>query len=161
MASAVAVEKLRSMLSVNLYDHDPGTASALMVSPDGGTTLRVGDLGKFRRFMVNAMASLLAGSGITKLEIVASDSSDMSTNLTVVKDSGTVAADAVGDQVVLECSADELAQLSTDGGISPGLRYVAGRITMQNSGDEAVVCYILAEPTFAYGQLTPATTIAA
>jgi hypothetical protein len=143
-----------------MWDHDPDTASAIMVTPDGGTTDRIVDLKGYGRLVVAAMSSTLTGAGITKLEIVASDSADMSTNLTVVKDSGTVAADAVGDWVVQECTAEELAQLSSDGGISPGLRYAAGRLTVANSADEAVVVYVRCEAVFSYLNLTPATTIA-
>jgi len=156
MTSAIATEKFRSRNKVEMFDHDPGSTDPTVCSGGGWKDLR--DYGGFAAV---AMASLLAGNGITKMEIVASDSSDGSTNVTVVKDSGTIAADAVGDQVSLECTAEELAQLSSDNSISPGLRYVAVRLTLANAGDEAVVTYIRHAPRFAESGLTPATTIAA
>lgn len=157
--SSVSFDKLAPAAKRVLYDHDPGGTSATIVTPDGGTTERIWDMREFECFGVLAMSTVLAGNGITKVEIVASDSADMSTNLTVVKDSGTIAADAVGDQAWLECHQSELAQLSTDNAISPGLRYVAARITCQNAGDEAVVLYE-GKPKRPRDGLTPATTIA-
>jgi hypothetical protein len=139
MASPTATDRIRSRFFLALYDHDPGAATAIIVSPDGGTTKRTMDMRDYDEVAVVAMSSTRAGNGITKLEIVASDSADMSTNVTVIKDSGTVAADAVGDYVVEECTAAEVAQEGSDAGAD--LRYVAGRLTCENAADEAVVLY--------------------
>lgn len=159
MASSLSFERLGSRLKIVSYDHDPGGTSATVVSPDGGTTKRVWDMRDFHEFGMLAMASTLTGSGITKAEIIASASEDMSSPV-VVKDSGTIAADAVGDQVFLECHQSELSQLSSDNSLAvgSGLRYVSGRLTMQNSADEAVVTYV-GTPKHAQTGLTPATTI--
>lgn len=160
MASPTATQSFTSEYFHALYDHDPDTTNATLVSPDGGTTVRVVDMRDYENFTVSAMSSTLTGNGITLLEIVASDSSDMSTNVTQIKTSGTIAADAVGDHAVLSCDASELAQESADGGVSgPALRYVAGRITVANTADEAVVAYI-AKGKRQYLNQTPATTIA-
>lgn len=153
MASALSISKLFANAMIQMWDHDPGATSAVICSPDGGTTKRVVDLRDYEGFAVVAMSSTLTGAGITKLEIVASEDSAGATNLTVVKDSGTVAADAVGDFVALECTAEELAQLD------PDLRYVAARLTCANAADEAVVTYIRHKPRFATSGLT-ANTIA-
>lgn len=142
MASTVSTDCLRQRLLVASYDHDPDTTAATVVTPDAGTTLKYVDMKDYSNFMAVAMSSTLTGNGITKLEIVADTDTTFASNLTVIKDSGTVAADAVGDYVVEECTAAELAQLSSDGGLSPGLRYVAARLTVQNSADEAVVTYV-------------------
>lgn len=155
MASPQASAKLFSKNFLALYDHDPGSTDAKLVSPNGGTTIRYVDMRDFHTFGVAAMASTLTGNGITKLEIVASATTAFSA-VTVIKDSGTVAADAVGDFVVEECTAEEIAQEGADAGVE--LRYVAGRITCQNAADEAVVAY-LATPRHAYSGLT-ANTIA-
>lgn len=156
MASAVATQHVRSCLKFASFDHDPDATSATIVTPDAGTTLRYWDMRDLTHFAVLAMASTLTGNGITKLEIVASETTSFS-SVTVIKDSGTVAADAVGDQVVEECSAEEIAHLGEAAGLN--LRYVAGRLTCQNSADEAVVTYI-GMPVRKYLNLTPATTIA-
>jgi hypothetical protein len=104
---------------------------------------------------VVAMASALTGNGITKVEIVASATPAFSA-VTVIADSGTVAADAVGDYVPIECTAEQVAQEASDAGVD--LRYVAARLTCQNAADEAVVAYF-ATPRHATLGLT-ATTIA-
>jgi hypothetical protein len=55
-----------------------------------------------------------------------------------------------------ECSMAEVAHLSAAAGLN--LRYMAGRLTSSNAGDEAVVVYF-GVPTRAYKDRTPATTI--
>ena len=155
MASPQASQHLGSCLFGALYDHDPGATSATLVSPDGGTTIRYVDMRDYSHFMALAMSSTLTGAGITKAEIVASATIAFSA-VTVIKDSGIVAADAVGDYVKLECSAEEIAQEAIGAGVE--LRYVAVRLTCANAADEAVVAYI-AKPRHAVLDLT-ATTIA-
>jgi len=139
MASPQSSVRLFANLAIEMWDHDPDGTGATVVTPDGGTTERWFDMRDYDKFAAIAMSSTLTGNGITKLEIVAADDTS-GTNVTVIKDSGTVAADAVGDYVVEECTADEVRQESEDGGFT--LRYVAARITVQNSADEAVVTYI-------------------
>lgn len=138
------------------YDHDPGATTAIVTSPDGGTTKRYLDMSLYGGFAVYATPTALTGAGITKVEIVASETVDMTT-VTVVKDSGTVVADALGDFVVLECTAAEVAQLGEAAGLN--LRYVGARITEANAADEAHVVYIGYDPKFPRAALT-ATTIA-
>jgi len=154
MASAISTEKLFSKMKVEMFDHDPGATSATLCT--GAGTNGYVDLKDYGNFAVLAMSSTLTGAGITKLEIVAADDTS-GTNLTVVKDSGTVAADAVGDYVVEECTAEEIAQLSAAGGYS--LRYVGARLTVADAADEAFVTYIRAMPRFPQTGLT-ADTIA-
>jgi hypothetical protein len=155
MASPQASAKLTSKLKVSIHDHDPGSTDAKLLSGDGGTTIAYVDGRDYHNFLYEAMASTLTGSGITKLEIVASATTAFSA-VTVIKDSGTVAADAVGDYVVLECTAEEIAQEGADAGVE--LRYVTARLTCQNAADEAVVAFV-GVPRHAYSGLT-ANTIA-
>jgi len=155
MASPQDAQHIKSKLLIQMWDHDPGSTCATLAGPDGGTTIRYVDMKDYRYFAAAAMSSTLTGAGITKLEIVASAATTFS-SVTVIKDSGTVAADAVGDWVIEECSAEEVAQEASDAGAA--LRYVAARITVANSADEAVVTYI-ACPVLEYQDLTPETTI--
>lgn len=156
MASAVATQHLRSNLKIAVYDHDPDGTSALVVSPDAGTTDRYFDMRDYDQFAVIAIQTVIgSSSGITKLEIVAA-SDTAGTDLTVIKDSGTVDADALCDWLMEECSAEEVSHLGAAGGVN--LRYVAGRITQSNSGDEAIAIYIGC-PKRKHLDLTPATTI--
>lgn len=125
--------------SIQMFDHDPDGTSATVVTPDGGTTSRWVDLRDYEEFGVLAMSSTLTGNGISKLEIVAADDTS-GTNITVIKDSGAVVCDAVGDTVVASCLASEIGYLSEASGYD--LRYVAARITVANAADEAVVTYV-------------------
>lgn len=156
MVSAVDEQHIRSNRLFQMWDHDPGGTGATIVSPDGGTTKRLLDGRDIGRFAVLAYASVLAGNGITKVEIIACTDAAGS-DATVIKDSGVVAADALGDWLILECAMDEVSHLGDAAGLS--LRYIGARITCQNAGDEAVVVYY-AESKRRYKDLTPATTIA-
>ena len=148
MASTVSVTDLFDRALIQIWDHDPGTAAATIVTPNGGTTKRMVAMTNYEGFAAIAMASTLTGAGITKMELVCSEDSAGATNLTVIKDSGTVAADAVGDYVVLETSADEIqSQLAT-------AMFVGVRLTLADAADEAVVTYIRHRPAFAARALT-------
>lgn len=139
MAVTTSSEKIGSRLFVKAYDHDPGATTAVIASPDGGTTVRYLDMKDYEAFGVMCRPTIVGGSGLTKVEIIASASTAMTTE-TVIKDSGTVAGDSLNDVVFLECTAEEVAQAATDAGVA--LRYVAARLTMATNTDEANVSYI-------------------
>jgi hypothetical protein len=149
MASLVTTQKLGSSLSVYSHDHDPGATTAILASPDGGTTIRYVDMGAYENLMVVAKPNIVGGGGLTKLELVASATVAFSTVVSV-KDSGTIAADALQDNAVLECTAQEVAELGQT------LRYVAARLTMATATDEATVTYIAANGR-EYGNQTTTT----
>ena len=157
MASPQGLDKWLTGNKLEVWDHDPGATTAKIVSPDGGTTPRVFDMKDYSGFVVAVMATI-ATTGPTLVELCASTAADGTGDVTVIKTSGTIAADAVGDWVVLECSAEEVAQEAADAGAA--LRYVFGRVTCGNAGDEAVAVYIGICPRYSYDGLTPATTIA-
>jgi hypothetical protein len=154
MASPQGSMKLFSRNKIQMWDHDPDGTSAAVVTPDAGTTERWVDMRDYGCFAAIAMSSTLTGNGISLLEIVAADDTS-GTNVTVIKTSGAVVCDAVGDYVVEECTAEEVRQESEDGGYA--LRYVAARLTVANAADEAVVTYIRSEPRFATSGLTADT----
>lgn len=159
MVSAAQVEKISATLRIRDWMHVPGAAGTMIVSPDGGTTLRAQDMRETSVFSISAMlATKGASGGITKIEIVASTTPDMAGNLTVVRDSGTIAASAIGDWAFLECSEADLAQLSTNAGLSTHLRYAAGRITVADV-DTVSVAYV-SIPERLHRNITPPTTIA-
>ncbi len=154
MASAIDTQKVASKVSLELYDHDPDGTSATLCT--GAGTNGYVDMKNYRCFAVKAMSSALTGAGISKLEIVAADDTS-GTNITVIKDSGAVVCDAVGDQVYEECTAEEISQLSAASGYS--LRYVGARLTVANAADEAVVAYVLTDARFPTADLTAETNI--
>jgi hypothetical protein len=139
MPVTTASEKIGSRIFLKSYDHDPGAATAVIASPDGGTTLRTLDMRDYDAFGVMARPTIVGGTGLVKLEIIASASSAMTTE-TVIKDSGAVAGDSLNDVVWLECTSEEVAQAATDAGVA--LRYVAARLTMGTNTDEANVSYV-------------------
>jgi hypothetical protein len=132
MASAVSTEKLFANMKIEAIAQTADSSTAL-----ASTYV---DLRDYAAFAVLCMTTVKGGNGLVKLEIVASDASDGSTNVTVIKDSGTVAADAVGDYVALECTAEEIMQLGRAAGVA--LRYVAARVTNHHAGDDTALTYI-------------------
>jgi hypothetical protein len=139
MASQNATEWFGSRFYINSYDHDPGATTAVLASPDGGTTIRYLDMRDYERVAVQVRPTIVAAGGVTKVEIVASSGVAFS-SVTVIKDSGTVAADSLNDTVFLELDASEVAQAASDAGVA--LRYVAARLTNATATDEANVTYI-------------------
>src|SRR5688500_10071896 len=102
MASAQTTERIASRLVVQMWDHDPGATTAIVVSADGGTTPKYIDMKDHEYFGLMVMPTVVAAGGTTKVEIIASAATNMGTP-TVVKGSGTVAADAaLVDKVWLE-----------------------------------------------------------
>lgn len=140
MASAVTTARHSARNAIISYDHDPGTASALITSPDGGTTKRYLAMKDYEGFAVACMTSVSASSsGATLVDIVgATDSAG--TNVTTVVSSGAVVADAVGDFVYVEASAEQINEVGKAAGYN--FTHVGARITCSNSGDECVVTYI-------------------
>lgn len=155
MASALSVEYLGSRFKMAAYDHDPGATTAVLCSHDGGTTINYFDGKELRKFGVIAKPTVVAAGGLTTVEIVASATTAFS-SVTVIKDSGVVAADALTDYVFLECTMEEVAHLGAAAGVE--LRYIAARLTNATATDEVAVFYI-GEPIREYSGLT-ATTIA-
>lgn len=135
MASAVSTEKIGSSLYIHSFDHDPGATTAVLAGPDGGTTIRYLDMKDYTNVGVLVKPNIVGGTGVTKVELVASATTSFS-SVTSVKDSGTVAGDALEDNVFLECTDAEVVQLGAT------LRYVAARITHGTNTDESTVTYI-------------------
>lgn len=143
MASPQGSENFSSRNKVEMLDFDVDATTAAAAT--------YVDLRDYDGFAVMIKPSVLAGSGVTKLEIVAADDTS-GTNITVIKDSGTVAADAIDDYVYLECQAEEVRQESEDA--SATLRFVAARVTHDNAGDESVITYIRFKAKHATSGLT-------
>ena len=146
MASAVATEHIGSRIYLHSYDNDPGATTAVLAGPDGGTTIRTMDMQAYEYVGCLVKPNIVGGTGVTKVELVASAVAAM-TSVTVVKDSGAVAGDSLEDNVFLECTAAEVAQLGAT------LRYVAARVTHGTNTDESTVTYV-GIPKAAYSGLT-------
>ena len=127
-----------------MFDHDAGDTSANDVSWQ--------DMRDYDELTVTIFASSLGGNGATAFTILANSESDGSGSDVEIKAHAVGSApDAVGDWLVLSCTAEELAGLGTD------LRYVSASLTLQNSGDENVVTYLFSHPKFPQANLTADT----
>ena len=150
MATAVTTVDLFANAAIVTFDHDPGDTTAQVTTPDGGTTKRFVAMKDYEGFAGIVMATIATG-GPTLVDIVGADDST-GTNVTTIVTSATVAADAVGDVVVVECSAAQIKEVSDAGGFD--FTHVGVRITAGNSGDECAVTYIRHRPRFPQAALT-------
>ncbi len=152
MATAVTSNKLAGQMALKLFDHDPGSASAIVVSTDGGTTKNYLAMSNFQVFGLLVMNSVsTSASGPTLTEILAATDST-GTNATVVLTSGAVASITVGDNIFLEVTADQIEEVGRAAGFA--FTHVTGRITTSNSGDECVVLMGRFFPRFPASGLT-------
>ena len=147
---AVSTDKIFTTHAIEMYDHDPDASTA--------TDVEWVDMKGYRNFAVVAMVSALAGStGITAFTILGDSDNDggSGSNVTIKTHAVGTACDAVGDYLVLECTADEIAELGEDNSVD--LRYVSANLTVGNAGDECVVTYIRTGARFEYDALTADT----
>ena len=145
MASSVGSEKLFSKLAMSSVDADADYTTAAAVASNWL------DMRDYESYAAIVNPQALTGAGLTLVEIVAADDTS-GTNITQVKTSGAVVGDAIADYVALECTAQEIAQLSAAGGLS--LRYVNVRITADNAADEFRVFNVRGHPRHATTALT-------
>jgi hypothetical protein len=145
MASSVSTDKLFTTHAIASYDFDPDSTAA--------TDVAWVDLRDYSNFAVIVMSSALTGNGPAAFKILANPNSDGSgTDVEVKAHAVGSKPDAVGDYLVLECTAEEIAELASDN--SSALRYVSANIAMANAADEAVVTYIRTGARFQYDGMT-------
>ena len=143
MASPQASDKLFANMAIRHYDHDPNDTLAHEIAWV--------DMRDFESFACSFFRTI--GTSNLTFTIVANAQSDGSgTDVTIKSWSGSQ-PDAVGDQVFLECTAEEIAQEAADAGVA-NARYVTANITLATGTDEGVVTYIRANPKRAYDALT-------
>lgn len=138
MASAVETNKLRSRIAQRTYLHDPADATV-------ATSIGWVDLGTFENFMATVM--VIAGAIVT-FKLYASAAADGSNPVLIREHATPTTADAAGDMLVLECSAEELPALGA------GLRYVSAEVDMGSAAHTAAVTYLRANPRHASSGLT-------
>ena len=134
MASPQASGKLFSNMAQYAYDHDPANSTV-------ATDIAWVDMRDFQNFAVLLFTSSLGGNGPTAFTIIANaDSAGGGTDVVIKSHAVGSAPDAVGDFLVLECTAEEIAQEASDAGVA-NARYVSAKVTCQHTDDEAVVVY--------------------
>lgn len=139
MASTQSSNHLTSRLAARTYVHDPADATV-------ATKIAWVDMSTFSHFL--ALLTLISGTGVLTFKLFASAASDGSNPVEVKAHADPTVADAAGDQVVLELSAEELK------GLGATLRYVSAEVDMDGATDAAAVTYIRSAGRFAYDGLT-------
>ncbi len=149
MASAIATNHLRATLAARTYIHNPATATTAEV-------VAWVDMRDYKSFM--ALSTFVSGTGTLTMKILASESSTgAGSPVTVKEHAAPTAADAEDDQLALECSSSELAELGIATGVD--LRYVGVEIDADHADDIFAVTYIRADAKVATSGLTPTSLI--
>ena len=145
MVSPVAVSHLLSTLQQTLYDFDPDVDTPVDVAWV--------DMRDFSHILVGFMRTVGTGA-LDTFQIIANNAADGSgTDVVIVVHAVASEPDAVGDQLWLECSEQQIAQEGEDAGIGD-LRYVSANIEFATLGDEGVVSYARKASRFARLGLT-------
>lgn len=145
MASGQSSAKLQQELLIVQYDHDPDSASATLLAPDAGVTPVAIDMSLYTKVLFEAAIRTGTSASITKLEIVASESSAM-TSLEVIKDSGAIVINDPDDYAILECTAEEVGDVGARAG--KNLRYISARLTQAGNADNEASVVLIAVPRF-------------
>lgn len=128
------MSKISERFIVRGYDHDPADSTVI-------TDVAWVDASGVAWFGVLAFASALTGVGVTVFKILGNSASDGSGTDVVIKTHAVGSApDAVGDQLWLECSKDEMIAAAQAAGQT--VRYVSAQLDCANAADENVVVYI-------------------
>lgn len=158
MASALAPERLLSRYVFKHFVHDPGATTAVLASPDGGTTPYYVDMADLSRVAICVAPSIVGGNGITLVRVFASVDIAGATSATLVRTSGAIQLDSLdgsansgGDCYRTEVTAEEIAQLAAAAGVA--LRYLTIEITTSTAGDESTVD-VVGESRYAYSGLS-------
>lgn len=145
MASSQSVEKTASRCKVKHYDFDPDATTETFVT-NGWQDMR-----DFGCALVQFFRTI--GTSTLTLALYASESSSGAGSPVLVKSKTFTAGqpDAVGDQVFLECTAEEIRSVDTS---KVGLRYLNAKLSFATNTDEGVVGFVLTDPRFEYSGLT-------
>jgi len=129
--------------------HDPTTATTAQPLTDATSIFYLD--GSLYTHFVYVVHYHSGSGGVIQVEIVAADDVAFATNKTVIRDSGAIDLDAADDRYIIECTAEEIAQESSDA--AAALRYVTVQLDCAHADDKATV-FIFAKPRFAHGTIT-------
>jgi hypothetical protein len=154
MASAVTANKVSAEKAFQIFPHKPNSTAATICTPDQGTTKEWVDITIYDTFAVTACNHTLTGNGLTLLELVAADDAT-GANTIVIVSSGALTGTAVGNGAFLECNVKQVKEVGAASATTP--KFVAARLTVQNSSDTCAVSYLRDDCRRAKGGLTAAT----
>jgi len=153
MATSVGTDKFLTRNKVEMFCHMTTTNATEQSVKAGTTTATWKDMRDYDGFAVIAMQAVKGGNGMIELSIyAASDASG--TDAIEIKTSGVVACDAIGDYVMLECSAEEVRALGEAQTTPTNLRYVTAYVDCHHNDDEVSVTYIRYGAKHAYDGLS-------
>lgn len=139
---ALSVKKQTSNRYLKMFDFDPNATTATAV---GWVALR-----DFSSFLVGFFRTI--GTSDVTLAIHAATDSSGTNSAVVVSKTVSAQPDAVGDQLYLECLAEQVAQLGSDNG--KVYTHVSAVISLATATDEGVALYSLDGARFNYDGLT-------
>ena len=145
MASAQSVAKFFANNKVDMYSHIPGDTAA----NDVGWV----DMAGYEGVAVLVLATNLTGDGVNAFSLLANTAAaGGGTDGTIKSHAVGSAPDASGDYLVLECTAEEMAQL----GAAASSNFVgfSASVTHANNADESTVVYIRYNGKWSYDGLT-------
>lgn len=132
MAVETDNQDLRAELAVKTF-----TQGAINAATDIGWV----DMRDFDSILISGVATALTGVGLTTFKILANSASDGSgTDVEVKVHALGTAPDAVGDQVFLEATAEEIRQAGVAAGHA--VRYVSANAVAANAADRVAFTYI-------------------
>lgn len=148
---AVTVQRIGSKCIIKLMDVDPDSNSAALAAPDGVTTPWYFDLQLAGLLLVGYRPTV--GNGITLMRLFASVDIAGATSATLIATSGAVVADALADQVFLEITAEQVAQIADAAGL-PTLRYITVELTHATNTNEGCLLFVGCEARYPRDALT-------
>jgi hypothetical protein len=125
MASTVSTNKVNSVLAQKSYDFDPDATTL--------TSIAWVPMNGFNAFMASFVRTI--GTSNVVFRIAAATDAAGAGAVTVKEHAVAAQPDAVGDQLFLECSAEELK------GLGQTLDYVSAQVSVATNTDEGVVVY--------------------
>lgn len=137
--------KLRASALRRLVIDDPADATVARYIGPGGAGV-FADMGLYGKLLVAAM--LHSGTGILTFRIVGATSAAGAGATPIIAHADPTVADAAGDTVFLEITAEQLRALG------PDFRYVAAEMDNDLNTDVNVLYFEFADPTFAHLDLT-------
>ncbi len=145
MASTHNVQKIASRIKQTVRHHAPASTAATAVewvAMDGNN------------FMAQVMATVIAGAGVTAFTINAATDSSGSNSTVILAHAVGSAPDAEGDSLVLEVSAQQIAQQGAALSTPLDFTHVSAVLTKDNNGDKASVTYTMMNLRNSYEDMT-------
>ena len=141
MAATTTANHLNTLSEVKLLDFDPDSGNDAYVNLDNVTPAAGVPIANFRRFRAIVSPSVGTG-GITAFSIGGATDAAGTGYVAAVSHALGSNPDSVNDQVVLECTADQIREVVS------GATHVLVLINQVTAGDEMKVMFERAEPFY-------------